>query len=261
MATPKDDALATAQGAYPLAIMDPERRISLDALTEELDGESVGMAMFTRVKMPSGGGRTWEVENPDDADKPETPQSIEGVVIHSQRVNGYWSKSLEETGGVAPDCSSDDGVTGHGDRGIDGDGETPTHACGQCPLNEFGSDPKGGKACKNQWLLFVLRPEESIPLLVTLSPASLKPYKEFVTAQFVKKHRARGTYAVSIGLDKAESSEGIKYSKATFAFVADLSPEQAAVTSMMRTDLAAFVSSSAAALLTVTDAGAEGEAF
>ena len=236
---------------YPLAVMDPARRIELTDLSDELDGESVGMAMFTRVKMPSGGGRTWEIENPDDADKPETPQVIEGVIVHSQRVNGYWSKSLEETGGVAPDCKSDDGVIGQGDRSGGGITDTsPVHECHTCPLNEFGSDPSGGKACKNMWLLFVLRPDDSVPLLLTLSPASLKPYKEFITGQFVKRHRARGTYVVAIGLEKAKSNDNVDYSKATFNFVTPLTPEQAAVTRSIREDLAAFVGSSAAALLT-----------
>ena len=264
----KSTTLVPSNDAYPLAIMDPERRIRLDALSDELDGVSVGMSMFTCVKMPSGGGRTWEIENPDDADKPETPQTIEGVIIHSQRVNAYWSKPFEETGGSAPDCSSSDGVTGCGDRsaaGVDDGGQQcrpcgEAHKAGCCPLNEFGSDPKGGKACRNSWLLFVLRPDEAIPLLVALPPSSLSAYTDFITAQFVKKGRTRGTYAVSIGLTKDKSADGIEYSKATFAFVAPLSPEQAQVTSMMRSDLAAFVGDNAAALLTESVSGIDAEA-
>jgi len=255
--------LAKVEELHPLAIMDPKRRISLDALTEELDGEMIGMSLFTRVKMPAGGGRTWEIENPDDLNKPETPQSITGVVVHSQRVNGYWSKSMEEGGNVPPDCSSNDGVIGQGHRGIPADDASPVHECASCPLNAFGSDPSGGKACKNRWLLFVLRPEDAMPLLLSLSPASLKPYKEFITAQFVKKHRTRGTYFVEIGLEKATSAGQIVYSKATFGYAGDLTKEQAETVSAFRTDLAAFVSSNAAALL-VDAAGVEpgaGEAF
>jgi hypothetical protein len=229
MAATKHDALATAS-EVALAVMDPDMALDLEAIKEELgaDAASLGMALFTRVKMPAGGGRAYEIEDADDPENPEVVSSIEGVVIAHHSVNAYWKTKMEDGGDAAPDCSSKDGVFAHGDRGVDGDVEGEAHECGTCPLNEFGSSESGGKACKNMKHLFVLRPDDVMPLLVVLPPASIKAWQVYLTKAILLKRRKPYGTLTRIGIEKAKNAGGVEYSRATFTFGGELAPAQAA---------------------------------
>jgi hypothetical protein len=253
MATPKKDALATT-GDVSLAVMDPERAIDLADLSAELDGESIGMSLFSRVKIPSGGGKAFEIENPDDPDDPDIAKTIEGVVVATKRVNAYWAQGMEESGGgTPPDCASKDAVTGKGDRGLPGDTETSTHPCSGCPMNEFGSSPNGGKMCKNQWMLFVLRTDDVMPLLLTLPPTSMEHWKMYLAKAIVTKGRAKHGVVTRVGLETANSKSGVEYSRATFAVAGILPTEQVAFIGHYRESLETFIGANLEAIMAEAD--------
>jgi hypothetical protein len=227
MKTSKKDALATTDGAYPLAVMEPGAALDIASIASELgeDPTSLGMLLFTRVKMPSGDMLAFQIENPDDPADAEVVKEIVGVIVAHHAVNAYWASPMEETGGnTAPDCVSPDGVTAHGDRGTspetgEQDDTSVAHDCASCWLNEFGSSPDGGKACKNRRHLYILREGDLIPLLLPLPATSLKNWRTFA----VKSLMARGRYwygvVTRVGLEPASSASGVKYSKATFSLV------------------------------------------
>ena len=101
--------------------------------------------------MPSGGGLSFEVINEDGEAEPV--KEIIGVVLDHYPINAYWES--EFTGEKnPPDCSSYDSQTGT----IIMDGkEVGKRACADCPHNQWGTDPKGGKGkgVRKTWLEFM----------------------------------------------------------------------------------------------------------
>lgn len=252
MATTKESTALANTYDVALAIMDPEQALDMAELREELgdDAAALGMALFTRVKMPSGGGRAFEIEDADTPDAPEVSATIEGVVVAHHSANAYWSKGIDDGGDAAPDCSSKDGRIAHGNNG-DGEGE---HECGTCALNEFGSASNGGKACKNTKNLFVLRPNDTLPLLVSLPPASIKAWQTYLTKAVLLKHRKAYGVVTRIGIEKVKNAGGIEYSRAMFSFVGTLTPEQAAVCKRLGDEILPLVTEYVPALIAVPDA-------
>lgn len=124
------------------------------------------------------------------------------VVVFSHKARGFW-----EEGNKVPVCTSMDGRTGQGD---------PGGACATCPLNQFGSDPKGGngKACKEMRRLYFVREEDGLPSLLTLPPTSIGAWDQYVSA-LVGRKDTPGTIFVEtvLRLEKQEDkSRGYTWS-------------------------------------------------
>ena len=113
-----------------------------------------------------------------------------------------------------------DGKTGIGE---------PGGACATCPMNAYGSARDGGrgKACKNMRDIYLLRSGEYMPLLISLPPTSIKPFKEFLNRAFVYRRRATYGSLIQIGLKK-ENNGSNDYSVATFRLVRDFQGEELA---------------------------------
>jgi len=93
----------------------------------------------------------------------------------------------------------------------------------------FGSDGNGGgrgQACKQTRLLFLAVPHLLIPITVQLPPTSLSAARKFFL-QLSSEGLAYWTVLMRIGLETAKNSQGIGYSKATFALLSKLPPELA----------------------------------
>ena len=136
-------------------------------------------------------------------------------------MRAYWKDKF--TGeGTPPTCGSLDGLIGVGE---------PGGACVACPLGQFGSGsdaagkPNDAKACKEGRLLFVLRPQDTIPIIISLSTMSVKPCKKY----FLQLAQAAVPYygcVTEFGLTPTKNKGGITYSQATFKAVRRLEPEQ-----------------------------------
>jgi len=189
-----------------------------DDLSDDLAGVELS---FPRIRIPSGGALQFELPggNPED---PDYAKTIEGVILFSHPANAYWQDSNyeeneEERG--APICSSVDGITGVG---------VPGGACAACPMNAWKSAEKGnGKACKNMRHLYLLRDGDYMPILMALSPTSLRPYSDFVSAVFAARRRGTCGSVVQIGLKRANNGKD-DYSVATFKKLFDFSGEKLA---------------------------------
>ena len=213
-------AVSTPPGEYKIATMDQKALPIM--LRDNCGVGGIDQFEMDRVSMPAGGGQQWSVPTLEGE---ENPATIEGVCVLFQDGRAYWEKSFEETGGGAPpDCqSTDGGLTGVGDRS--GCGEKTTQACAACPLAEFGSGKGNAQACKSQRLLYLLRPDNILPLIIALSPGSLKGVKKF----FVRLTAAGIAYygcVIRVGLEKTQNAEGVKYSRATFAMIGRMTPEE-----------------------------------
>ena len=187
-------------------------------LTEELDG--MGQVPFDAVKIPSGGGLSFELSG-DDPDNPETAQTLTGVIVHHYPVNVYWEHDFDGAGGL-PDCSSPDGK--HGLNAKTGE----VLDCATCPYNQFGSGKGNSKACKNTHRVYLLRENEPLPILLTLPPTSLRAFKDYLAKRLIMKGKRSTDVLTSIKLKREKNADGIAYSACVFTKTGDLTPDQIA---------------------------------
>lgn len=201
----------------PFALLRMEPNEAHELLRDALGGESLGFKDLDRIKVPSGGGQSWEIPSLDGV---TAATRIDGVIIHRATRRAYWPWTLEDRpddDDGRPVCQSNDGIVGVGD---------PGGPCVECPFNEFGSDIKGGpgKACKETRQLFVLTKDDLLPLVVTIPPASLANVK----AYFLRLLRAQINpmdVVTGIGLEKAKNGRGTAFSKVTLTRSGTLAPE------------------------------------
>lgn len=191
-----------------------------EAFAEEMDGLTLS---FPRVKIPSGGGLAFEVPG-DDPENPDAEKELVGVIVDHHPVNAYWADKYAGANNP-PDCSSIDGKVG-----VDLDGNRKP--CNSCPMNAWGTADDGrGKACKNMRRLYILRDGESLPLLLTLPPTSLKNVSDYLGLRIVAKGFRSYGVITKVTLKKAQNAGGINYSQAVFAVAGTLAPEQVAAMS------------------------------
>jgi hypothetical protein len=178
-----------------------------ELIQENLGTDSIDIYQLDQVKMPSGGSTTWIVPS-IEGDKDE--RVIEGVIAYWHLDKAFWRERMEESGGgSAPDCRGvlvDQGNFkvwhGVGDPGI---------FCDGCPMNVF---PEGGgrKPCKDMARLYVLRPGDVMPLVITLSPASIKPLQQYMR-RLTTNGMQYWTVVTKLALNRTENKGGIKYAE------------------------------------------------
>lgn len=204
----------------PFVLPDLDTSASDSGFTkEELDGDMNGLRLsFQRVKIPSGGQIQFELPG-DDPDNPDYAKFLDGVIVYSHNSNAYWPDGNDYDDNTPPACQSTDGNLGYG---------TPGGICADCPMNRFGSDSKGtgkGKACKNMRVLYLLRSGDYMPIMLSLSPTSIRPYADFVNAAFISRRRGVCGSLIRIGLKKKNNGKD-DYSVATFQRLYDFTGEE-----------------------------------
>jgi len=173
-----------------------------EALSVNLgSGSSADEFSLDRIHVPTGGGTNWSIPGLEGE---ESSPVVEGIIVAAKDPRSYWKVSYNESGGGSPpDCYSDDGVLGVGNPGGN---------CAVCPLSEFGSAEKGpGQACKSMKILFMLRKDDFLPLVVVAPPGSLKS----MTKYFLRlASKAKPYYSVitRIALEKTKNSRGTVFS-------------------------------------------------
>ena len=191
-----------------------------DAIHEELG--DLDRLPFDIVKLPSGGGLSFEIAG-DDPDNPEVTQDLTGIIVHQHDFNAYW-KDPYTGGSVMPDCSSMDGRHGV----VTETGEICS--CAECEFNQFGSDQNGGKgkACKNGKRVYLLREGEMFPLILSIPPTSVTPFRDYLAKRIVLKGKRPYEVVTKFKLTREKNDNGIAYSKLTCALVGELTADQKA---------------------------------
>lgn len=190
-----------------LAIKDPEFLEAIEANFE--DAEDV---QFERVKMPSGGGLTFEMLGENG--EPAAVADITGIIVGKYKINTRWGELGGES--QAPLCVALDAKHGIGDPGGD---------CRTCPLNQWGSGKDGrGKECKNCYRCYVLPLDKALPKLLTMPPTSMANFKAYLN--FLSDQK-KPYYAVltRAKLEKTANKGGITYSRVTLGRVGDIPRE------------------------------------
>jgi hypothetical protein len=194
-----------------LSIPPDEAAAVQEAFAINIASGTVSEFDLPRIKVMSGAA-LWLIPS---LEGDETVPKIEGVIVFSRDARVYYAS--KDAGNVPPDCSSTDGITGHGKPG----GE-----CKSCPLAKWESAQEGsGQACKQVKQLFFLRGESMFPEVVSLPPTSVKAARQFLvklTTQGIPYYGA----LVAIELEKAQNAAGKPYGRASLKFLRRLSPEE-----------------------------------
>ena len=174
---------------------------------------------YGTVKMPSGGMKAFNVTEAGNEEADPVKPPFEAVIIHSHKQNAHFVGDMGD--GQPPVCNSNDGVTGI---------EAATGmriACATCPHNQFGSGANGSKACKNSRRLYLLRPGDVFPMVMTLPATGMRAYDQYAAKLILNKKPVHGVLT-SIGLKEAINKGGIKYYAPTFEAKEALAPAAAA---------------------------------
>lgn len=202
----------------------------LAQVMEDNVGRSLQLSDLTRISMPTGGGQSFEIFD-DLTRETENVKFIEGVLVHWRRARSYWlppAPGESEITHSPPVCSSVDGrlpVPGgmFGDGGEQANRNIPVmvagtmqRACKGCPMDEWGSHPKEGrkgKACKEQILLFVLQPGETLPVIISVPPSSKKVVEDFMVKLSTRYTAHYSGFALRFALTKIEKAGSEPYSQ------------------------------------------------
>ena len=120
--------------------------------------------------------------------------------------------------GTPPACLSKNSI-------ISEDGK----ACAHCPFNDYGSKDgeSNAKACKESALLFLLRPNNILPLLVRVPVTSKGRFLKYAT-RLLSTLTPLSSVVTKISLEKATSKGGKPFALFNFEAVSQLSEEEAA---------------------------------
>ena len=139
-----------------------------EVFRENTEGETLTERDLPRVMVPAQGMKVWSIPS-SEGEKYE--EFIRGILVKVTTPRAMWPASMDEGGSAPPICSSPDGIRGVGKPGGD---------CLTCPFNAWDSAPNGaGKACKEKRMLYMLRKESIIPLVVQAPSTSIQNVKEY----------------------------------------------------------------------------------
>ena len=187
---------------------------ALDIIRANLKSQPLTLDLFDVVKSPSGGSTVFSV--PSLAGE-EAAKDLTGIILNYTTPRAYWD-TPDPIEGTPPVCLSQNSI-------ISFDGK----ACAHCPYNDFGSKDgeSNAKACKESVLLFLLRPQSIIPLLVRVPVTSKGRFLKYST-RLLSTLTPLSSVITKITLEKATSKAGKPYALFNFEAVSILSQEEAA---------------------------------
>lgn len=241
----KGGDIVPAASSSPFAIVQAAAEASdmvlADAVQDNLGAGGLTAFDLDRVRVPSGGGKAWELPT---LDEPEVARTFDGIIVHWREPRAYWSESLDMTGGgTPPECSSQDGVRGEG---------TPGGDCGTCPLAQYGSAKEGrGQACKQTRALFIVREDSLLPVVLFCPPTSIAPMRKYFL-RLASQNRRFSDVVTRFTLGTATSQSGVSYSVVEPSVTRVLNPEEISAVREYSTGIAKALD---AVHMTAADAG------
>ena len=186
---------------------------SLEIIRENLKNQPLSLGLFDVVKSPSGGSTVFSVPGISGE---EAEKSLTGIVLDYTMPRAYWN-TPDPVEGTPPTCFSEDSVISH-------DGK----ACSACPFNDFGSrdGESSAKACKESVVIFLLRQNSIMPLVVRVPASSKRIFQRYVT-RLVGRMMPLSSVITRITLEKKTSKTGQPYAAYNFEAVEELSSNEA----------------------------------
>lgn len=186
----------------------------LDIVKANLKNQPLSVQLFDIVKAPSGGSTVFAVPGLSGE---EAEKELTGIILDYTTPRAYWD-SADPVEGTPPACMSQNSITSQ-------DGKV----CAHCPYNDFGSKDgeSNAKACKESVLLFLLRPDNVLPLLVRIPVSSKTRFLKYSTRLLSTLTPINGV-VTKISLEKATNKTGKPYATYHFEAVSVLAPDEAA---------------------------------
>lgn len=188
---------------------------ALDIIQENLKHQPLSFQLFDIVKSPSGGSTVFSVPGLSGE---EAEKELTGIILDYMTPRAYWD-TPDPVEGTPPICLSNDSI-------VSCDGK----ACARCPYNDYGSKDgeSNAKACKESVLIFLLRQNNILPLLVRIPVTSKYRFLKYM-ARLVGTMTPITGVVTKITLEKATSKSGKPFALFNFEAVSILSPEETAM--------------------------------
>ena len=191
---------------------------ALDIINENLKNQPLSYQLFDTIKSPSGGITSFSVPSLSGEDM---EKELTGIILDYTTPRAYWD-TPDPIEGTPPTCYSKDSIISHPDG----------KPCSRCVYNDFGSKNNGGgdslaKACKESVALFLLRPDNIMPVIVRIPVSSKLIFQRYMIRLIGKMIPISGV-VTKITLEKATSREGKPYALYNFEMVSQLNSDEAA---------------------------------
>lgn len=207
--TMKKAALTTVNSEY-IALTNN----AFDMIRENLKNQPLSFQLFDIVKSPSGGATAFTVPG---LSGDEMVKEMTGIILDYATPRAYWD-TPDPVEGTPPVCYSHDSIISHEGK-----------ACSHCPFNDFGSKDgeSNAKACKESVMIFLLRPDNIMPIIIRVPVSSKLIFQRYMTRLIGKMLPLSGV-VTKITLEKTTNKTGQAYSLYNFEAVNLLSSEEAA---------------------------------
>lgn len=224
--------IAVPKSQFPILDTSSE---AYEAMTSASEFGSLRISDLPRVGMPTGGGKAWSWVDGDGND--QTAKTITGLLVGVGRRGTLWP-TTELSKDSKPLIVSNDLKTGlivgsdYGDldrKAIDAcriEGTDNLVNWQELPYAKFGSAGRG-KRCKESRVLFVLQPDQVIPLAIQASAGSIAAIDGYLRKTSLS--RKYWQCIVEVGLEQAENLGGQPYSRVTMKTVGTISKEEGEV--------------------------------
>ncbi|MBD5112364.1 MAG: hypothetical protein HDT42_07525 [Ruminococcaceae bacterium] len=186
---------------------------ALDIIRENLKSQPLSYQLFDIIKSPSGGSTVFSVPG---LSGDEAAKELTGIILNYTTPRAYWD-TPDPVEGTPPVCFSRDSVISHEGK-----------PCTTCPFNDFGSKngDSNAKACKESVTLFLLRPENIMPIIVRIPVSSKVRFQRYMT-RLVGRMIPLSSVVTRITLEKTTNKTGQPYSLFNFEAIAELTPDEA----------------------------------
>lgn len=226
-ATTKPSSVALMSLDRFLPIASESATALVDAARDNLGaGDLISPWDLQRIRVPAGGGLTWELPNMENPGEPSPEKTLRGIVIYHTLTRSFWKDEFSGAG-TPPNCFSPDARFGNGDP-HDNAGARMHISCAECPNSQFGTAIKGsGQACRQIRLAFFLREDMLLPSLVGVTPGSLRQFKKFLM-DLTSQGKSISNLVLGLNLEQAKSGNGITYSRIAPTVVREIPPDERA---------------------------------
>ena len=187
---------------------------ALDIFKENLKNQPLSFQLFDTVKSPTGGATAFSV--PGLAGD-NIVKELTGIILDFTTPRAYWD-TPDPVEGVPPICHSRDSVISFEGR-----------PCSQCTFNDYGSKngDTSAKACKESVAIFLLRPDNILPIIVRVPVTSKLKFLKYTTRLVGNLNPICGV-VTRITLEKATSKAGQPYAMYNFEAIKTLTKEETA---------------------------------
>ena len=187
---------------------------ALDIISENLKNQPLSYNLFDVIKSPSGGATVFTVPG---LSGDEIQKELSGIILDYTTPRAYWD-TPDPIEGTPPVCFSRDSLV-----------SCEGNPCNRCQFNTFGSKDgdSPAKACKESVQIFLLRPDNIMPVIVRVPVTSKLIFQRYM-ARLIGKMIPISGVITRITLEKATSKAGKPYALYNFEAVSVLSPEETA---------------------------------